>query len=276
MGNEGRKALRLGVIVDMGRDPEAAVEKVHTLGLPTCQIFSDNIDIELAAPLRKALDGHGIEVTSLVVGGPGREAWDFYEGPLTAGLTPRETRAARVEHVKKASEFAKRCGIDTVQTHCGFLPENPHDAVYKEMIPVLRELASYCRRNGQNFSYETGQETPITLVRTMKDVGEDNQGVNFDTANLIMYGKANPVDAIELLGPYILGVHAKDGFWPTDPRKLGQEAPIGQGKVDFPRVIERLKEMKYAGAVTIERETTGPEQMEDVKGAKRYLEGLIG
>lgn len=276
MGNEGRKPLRLGAIVDMGRDPEAAVGKVHALGLPTCQIFSDNIDLELAEPLQKALERYEVEATSLVVGGPGREVWDFYEGPLTAGLTPRETRPARVEHVKKASEFAKRCGIDTVQTHCGFLPENPHDAVYKEMIPVLRELAGYCKRNGQKFSYETGQETPITLVRTMQDVGMDNQGVNFDTANLILYGKANPVDAIELLGPYILGVHAKDGHWPTDPKRLGEEVPIGKGKVDFPRVIARLKEMKYAGAITIERETSGPEQMEDVRAAKRYLEGFIG
>src|SRR5882762_9845046 len=69
------------------------------------------------------------------------------------------------------------------------------------------------------FRYETGQETPITLVRAIQDVGLDNQGVNFDLANLILYGKANPVDAIELLGPYVQGIHAKDGLWPTNPRE---------------------------------------------------------
>jgi sugar phosphate isomerase/epimerase len=163
-----------------------------------------------------------------------------------------------------------------VQTHCGFISENPNDTVYKEIVATMREVAGYCKRNGQNFRYETGQETPITLVRAIQDVGLDNQGVNFDLANLILYGKANPVDAIELLGPYVEGIHAKDGLWPTNPRELGQEVPIGKGKVDFPRIIRRLKELNYRGAVTIEREISGPQQVEDVREAKVYLEKLIG
>ena len=109
-----------------------------------------------------------------------------------------------------------------------------------------------------------------------RDVGLDNQGVNFDLANLILYGKANPVDAIELLGPYVQGIHAKDGLWPTNPKELGEEVPIGKGKVDFPRIIARLKELDYRGAVTIEREVSGPQQVEDVRAAKSYLEKLIG
>jgi sugar phosphate isomerase/epimerase len=134
----------------------------------------------------------------------------------------------------------------------------------------------YCRHNGQRFRYETGQETPITLVRAMQDIGLDNQGVNFDLANLILYGKANPVDAIEILAPYVQGIHAKDGLWPTNPRELGKEVPIGTGKVDFPRIIARLKQLHYPGAVTIEREISGPQQIEDVRAASAYLQRLIG
>jgi sugar phosphate isomerase/epimerase len=274
--NEGRKPLRLGLIVGIGKDPDSAMAKVHDLGLPTCQVFVDKIEPELAGRLRRALDEHGIEATSLVVGGPGKEVWDFYQGPLTIGLVPRETRDARIAHIKSASDLAKQCGITAVQTHCGFISENPNDTVYKEIVATMREVAGYCKRNGQNFRYETGQETPITLVRAIQDVGLDNQGVNFDLANLILYGKANPVDAIELLGPYVEGIHAKDGLWPTNPRELGQEVPIGKGKVDFPRIIRRLKELNYRGAVTIEREISGPQQMEDVREAKVYLEKLIG
>ena len=274
--NEGRKPLRLGLIIGIGKDPDAAMAKVHELGLPTCQVYVDVIEAELGGRLRQALDKYQIEATSLVVGGPGREVWDFYEGPLTIGLVPRETRDARIAHIKKASDFAKQCGIEAVQTHCGFIPENPNDPLYKETIAVVREVAGYCKRNGQNLRYETGQETPITLVRTIQDVGLDNQGVNFDLANLILYGKANPVDAIELLGQYVQGIHAKDGLWPTNPRELGQEVPIGKGKVDFPRIIRRLKDLNYRGAVTIEREISGPQQVEDVRGAKAYLEKLIG
>jgi len=274
--NEGKKPLRLGLIIGVGNNPDAAMAKVHDLGLPTCQVFVNEIEAELVSRLRQALDRYQIEATSLVVGGPGKEVWDFYQGPLTIGLVPRETRAARIAHIKKASDFAKQCGIPAVQTHCGFIPENPNDPVYKETVAAMREVAAYCKRNGQNFRYETGQETPITLVRAIQDVGMDNQGVNFDLANLILYGKANPTDAIELLGPYVQGIHAKDGMWPTNPKELGQEVPIGKGKVDFPRIITRLRELNYRGAVTIEREISGPQQLEDVREAKTYLEKLIG
>jgi len=274
--NEGKKPLRLGLILGIGRDPDAAMAKVHELGLPTCQVFVDEIELQFAGHLRQALDKYGIEATSLVVGGPGKEVWDFYQGPLTIGLVPRDSREARVAHIKKASDFAKQCGIAAVQTHCGFIPENPNDPVYQETVTAMREVAGYCKRNGQNFRYETGQETPITLVRAIQDVGLDNQGVNFDLANLILYGKANPVDAIELLGPYVQGIHAKDGLWPTNPRELGQEVPIGKGKVDFSRVVKRLKELNYRGAVTIEREISGAQQVEDVRASKAYLEKLIG
>jgi L-ribulose-5-phosphate 3-epimerase len=106
-------------------------------------------------------------------------------------------------------------------------------------------------------------------------VGLDNQGVNFDCANLIMYGKANPVDALEIIGRHVRGVHAKDGKYPTNPRDLGEEVPIGQGHVDFPRVLAGLKNLGYRGPITIEREISGPKQMEDLKHEKVYLEGLI-
>ena len=274
--NEGKKALRLGLIIGIGKDPDAAMAKVRDLGLPTSQVFVDEFDMDLVGRLRQALEKHRIEATSLVVGGPGKEVWDFYQGPLTIGLVPRETRAAQIAHIKKASDFAKQCEIQAVQTHCGFIPENPNDPVYKETIPAMREVAAYCRNNGQNFRYETGQETPITLVRAIQDVGLDNQGVNFDLANLILYGKANPVDAIERLGPYVQGIHAKDGLFPTNPKELGKEVPIGKGKVNFPHIIERLKQLDYQGAVTIEREISGPQQVADVREAKNYLEKLIG
>jgi sugar phosphate isomerase/epimerase len=270
------KPLRLGLIIGVERDPEGAIKKVYDLGLPTCQVEAGSFGRELATRLRAALDRYGIEATSLVVTGPGPEVYDFYHGPLTIGLVPREWRARRIEHMKNGSDFAKQCDIPAVQTHCGFLPENPNDPVYKEAVKAIQEVASHCKQNGQNFRYETGQETPITLLRAIQDVGLDNQGVNFDLANLILYGKANPVDAVEVIGPYVQGIHAKDGLWPTDPKELGKEVAIGQGKVDFPRIIQRLKELNYRGAVTIEREISGPQQIEDVRAAKEYLEKLIG
>jgi L-ribulose-5-phosphate 3-epimerase len=274
--NEGKKPLRLGIIIDIGHDPDAALAKVRDLGLSTAQIWTAEFQPNFAERLGRALKTYSIEPTSLVTGGPGEEIWDFYGGPRTIGLVPPETRVRRIARLKGASDFAKMCGIPAVQTHCGFIPENPNDPLYNEAILAIKEVAGYCEHNGQNFRCETGQETPITLIRAIDDIGLDNVGVNFDLANLILYGKANPVDAIELLAPYIQGIHAKDGLWPTNPKELGKEVPIGKGKVDFPRIISRLKDLEYRGAVTIEREISGPQQLEDVRTEKLYLEKLIG
>ena len=122
---------------------------------------------------------------------------------------------------------------------------------------------------------ETGQETPTTMLRMIKDVDRPNLGVGLDTANLILYGKANPVDAVKIIGPYVQAMHAKDGRWPTDPARLGEEVVIGKGEVDFAKVLSELLALGYKGAVTIERETSGPQQIADVRGEKLYLERIL-
>ncbi len=269
------KGLRLGVFIGMGKNPAAAITRVRELGFPTCQISTEDFDPGLVKKLRDSADKQGVEVTALSSLGPGRHVWDFYQGPLTIGLVPAETRRARIDHMKKASDFAKSCGIPALHSHAGFIPENPNDPVYKDTVAALREVVQRCRDNGQMFLYETGQESPITLLRAIKDVGLDNQFVNLDTANLILYGKGNPHDALDVLGNLVRGIHAKDGLFPTDPKNLGREVPIGEGKVDFPRLIQRLKALGYTGAITIEREITGPKQEEDIRKSRLYLEKLI-
>jgi L-ribulose-5-phosphate 3-epimerase len=268
--------MRLGIILGVPKEADGAIKKVHDLGFPTCQVHIQDTGAESAANLRAALDKYGVEATSVVATGPGKEIYDFYQGPLTIGLVPREYRAQRIAHMKDVSDFAAKVKIPAVQGHCGFIPENPNDPVYKEAVEAIRTVASYCRQNGQKFRCETGQETPITLVRAIRDVGLDNVGVNFDAANLIMYGKANPVEAVDILGPYIQGVHAKDGLYPTDPKELGKEVAIGQGKVNFPAFIAKLKAIGYRNPLTIEREISGEKQTADILAAKAYLEKLIG
>src|ERR1700692_4608893 len=122
---------------------------------------------------------------------------------------------------------------------------------------------------------ETGQETPTAMSRMIRDVALPNLCVGLDTANLILYGKANPVDAVDILGPHVLSIHAKDGRWPTDPSQLGEEVLIGKGLVDFRTVFTKLHRIGYTGAVTIERETSGPGQIEDVRQEKAYLENVL-
>jgi len=270
------KKIQLGVVTGLNKDPDAVIKRVHDLGFPTCQLGIRDFDDATAAKTREALAKYGVEATSAIAGGPGPEIYDFYKGPMTIGVAPRQYREARIARIKQVSDFAKKVGIPGVQTHCGFIPENPNEPLYTETVNAIRDVAQYCKQNGQTFRCETGQETPITLVRAIKDVGLDNVGVNFDVANLILYGKANPADAVELLGPYVMGVHAKDGLYPTDPKKLGKEVPIGQGKVNFAVIIEHLKKIGYQNPLTIEREIEGPKQTEDILASKAYLEKLIG
>jgi L-ribulose-5-phosphate 3-epimerase len=274
-GEPQPKPLRLGVVTDC-KDPDAGIRRVKELGLPTCQMYVGGLDAATAKALRAALDRHGIEGTSLIAGGPGPEIYNFRDGPKTIGLVPRQYRAQRVAHIKQASDFAKMAGIPGIQGHIGFLPEDPNDALFPEVVATLAEVAAYCKNNGQTFRCETGQETPIALLRVIRATGQNNVGVNFDAANLILYDKANPVDALDILGPLVMGVHAKDGFYPTNPDQLGEEVPIGQGKVNFPLFIPRLKAVGYKGPITIEREISGSKQTEDILASKRFLEGLIG
>jgi sugar phosphate isomerase/epimerase len=150
----------------------------------------------LARRLKRALEANHVEATALIDLGGGRMVWDFYEGPLTIGLVPRATRKARIEHLKLASDFAKQSGVPALLSHCGFIPEDPNDPLYEETVEAIREVAKYCRGNGQTFLVETGEETPVTLLRTIADVGVDNLVVNFDIANLILCGNVNPADAV--------------------------------------------------------------------------------
>jgi sugar phosphate isomerase/epimerase len=268
--------MRLGIILGVSRQPGAAIKRVHDLGFPTCQVTVGDAGDDAAANLRQALDEYGVDATSAVCTGPGPEVYDFYRGPLTIGLAPRQYRAQRIARMKQVSDFAAKAKIPAVQGHCGFIPENPNDPAYQETVDAIRAVAAYCRGNSQKFRCETGQETPITLVRAIRDVGLDNVGVNFDAGNLILYGKANPVDAVDVLAPYIQGVHAKDGLYPTDPAQLGKEVPIGEGMVDFPALIGKLKKIGYRNPLTIEREIGGEKQTADILAAKAYLEKLVG
>lgn len=268
---------RLGVVASVvGRSgPDQTLRHVRELGLSSCQLHVGMAPQELAGPIREAARTNNVEITAFMTMGEGRTVWNLRDGPKTIGIVPRGTRAGRVAALKRASDLAKICGVPAVHTHCGFIPENPNDPLYAEVVTVIRDLVQHCRNNGQTFLCETGQETPITLLRVIQDVGLDNIAVNLDVANLILYGNGEPVGALDVLGKHVKGLHAKDGLYPTDPYGLGTEVPIGKGKVRFPEVIEKLRELNYAGPITIEREISGPKQEQDIRDARLYLQNLI-
>jgi len=277
--SERFKPFAMGLLIKPFPDPEQKIALVRQLGIPTCFLSLDSyigkFTPALATQMRDALDKHQVVATTAEVVNPQPLKWNFTEGPSTIGVVPQAYRAARIDALKQTSDFAKQLGIDKIQTHCGFIPENPKDELYEETVQAIRELTLHCAGNGQSFLMETGQETPTTMLRVIRDVNHPALGVGLDTANLILYGKANPVDAVKILGPYVRAMHAKDGKWPTDPKELGEEVVIGKGEVDFTKVFSELHAAGYKGAVSIERETSGPKQLEDVREEKVYLERIL-
>jgi len=272
------KAIKLGIIVGLMAEPELAIGKVCDLGFPTCQVSVWDAGLmtnEISDRLRRAAANSNVEITTIWTGMPGRYVWDFVEGPSTIGLVPEETRDMRLAVLEQGARFAKRVGVPSITTHVGFIPENPADPRYTGTLAALQEIAGYCKELDLEFWFETGQETPVTLLRTIEDIGLDNVGINLDPANLLMYGKANPVDALDIFGRFVRGVHAKDGEYPTGGRNLGVEKPLGQGRVNFPALVRKLMALGFYGALTIEREISGPQQIEDIREGQRFLSELV-
>jgi L-ribulose-5-phosphate 3-epimerase len=273
------KPMAVGLLVSPFGAPDATFKRVHDMGFSNTFLSLDGyigkFNKDLAQQFRDLLDKYELVATAVEVVRPEPLEWNFLKGPSTIGLVPRSTRAARIDALKQVSDFAKQVGIGQVQSHCGFIPEDPADPLYPETVEAIRAVAKHCQANGQTFQMETGQETPTAMSRALRDVDVPALGVGLDTANVILYGKANPVDAVDILGPHIRAVHAKDGKWPTDPSNLGEETLIGQGIVDFKTVLAKLHKIGYTGAITIERETSGPQQVEDVKNEKLYLERIL-
>ncbi len=273
------RPMALGLLVSPFGAPEATIRRVHDLGFSNCFLSLDGyiggFTAEIASQMKELLNKNEVTATTVEVVGPPPLEWNFLRGPSTIGLVPPSTRAARIDALRQVSDFAKLLGVSQVQTHCGFIPEDPGDSLYPGTVEAIRSVAQHCHGNGQYFLMETGQETPTTMSRMIRDVGLPNLAVGLDTANLILYGKANPVDAVDILGPHVRSIHAKDGRWPTDPSNLGEEVQIGKGLVDFRAVFTKLHRIGYEGAVTIERETSGPQQIEDVRQEKLYLEKIL-
>jgi sugar phosphate isomerase/epimerase len=268
---------RLGVVTEVvgAQTPDQGIAKVKAFGLSTCQVHVGQSPAGLAPALKAALAKYQVEATAVMTLGPGKMVWDFYEGPKTIGIVPLQTRAARIDALKRASDVAAQCGIKAVHTHCGFIPEDPNTPAYPGAVAAIHEVAAYCKGNGQTFLMETGQETPVTLLRAIQDIKLDNIGVNLDTANLILYGKGDPVGAMDVIGRFVRGLHAKDGLYPTNPKELGEEVAIGTGRVNFAEVIRKLHALRYTGPITIEREISGTRQEEDIRASIKYLQNLI-
>lgn len=272
---------KIGALFDVKRGVNVfeQMKRLRDCGCECCQVcvwdptlYTD----ELAADLVAASKEYDVEISTIWAGWFGPARWNFTEGPSTLGIVPEAYRARRCEEILEGARFAAKIGVGRVATHAGFLPENMNDPKYLDVLATLRYIATKCKEYGVCFLFETGQETPITLLRFIEEIGMDNVGINMDTANLILYGKGNSADAITVFGKYVMDTHVKDGLYPTSGKLLGRQVKVGEGVANIPEVIARLKAVGYQGNYIIEREITGEQQIRDIKDTVAFLEGLLG
>lgn len=271
---------KIGTLVNVGRSTNvlAELEKLKKYGFECCQLAIWKMSCytdEKAEEIRDAAEQTGIEISTLWSGWSGPVEWNFTAGPMTLGLVPPAYRMKRAEELILAAEFAAKLGVSRVATHAGFLPENLNDPEYLGVIAILRHIAEAYKKLGINFLFETGQETPVTLLRVIEDIGMDNVGINMDTANLILYGKGNSADAISVFGKYVMDTHIKDGFYPTNGKQLGKQTKVGTGVANIPEVIKRLNDVGYQGNYIIEREISGEQQTQDILETFDFLKNIL-
>ena len=262
--------LAIGSTLYLSNDLDASFAPLRELGIPSAQIFPPpSLD---AGATRNAAQRAGVEITSIIAHFDGEDYADIPTVERTVGLVPEPTRTARLAHLQELALFGRELNVRQLQTHIGFVPENPDDPRYAPLIKMTRKI---CDELDGVFALETGQETAATLERFLNDVARPNLRLNFDPANMILYGNDEPLPALERLFPFIESVHAKDGTWPTQPNQLGGETPLGEGDVNWPVFGARLMELGYRGTLTIEREIAGAQKWIDTARAKAWLESLV-
>lgn len=267
----------IGVFTSIDAGLGVKLEVAHELGIPTIQIHAphrttrtpDNAERFLAK-----LENLGIELTAVFGGFDGESYADIPTVEKTIGLVPPETRAERLQEMKEISDFARLLGCDVIALHLGFVPHDTTIALYQEVINVTRELCDHATKNDQHVHLETGQETAESLLRFIGDTARDNLFINFDPANMILYGTGQPIEALEQVGKYVRSVHCKDASWSDQPGKTwGREMPLGQGQVDIEAYLKTLKSIGYLGPLTIEREI--PQEPERQKAEILHASQLL-
>lgn len=248
----------IGVFTSVDAGLGVKLEVARDLGVPTIQLHAPAKETRTEANAKQflaKLSEFGITLTAVFGGFEGESYADIPTVVRTVGLVPPETRAARAQEMKEIADFANLLGCKVVALHLGFIPHDASDPLYQEVIDVTRDLLDHCAKNGQNLHLETGQESADGLLKFIHDVGRDNLFVNFDPANMILYGTGEPIEALRKIGGYVRSIHCKDGKWSDKPGETwGQEVPLGDGDVGMENYLRTLAEIGYDGPLTIERE----------------------
>lgn len=258
------------------QSPAELLSHLCALGIPRVQLALDPIvegggDWSQCANCLKA---EGITVVSGMFGTYGEDYQTLETIKETGGVVPDVHWERNWSHIQKTAALAGEMGLSLVTFHAGFLPHDPSDEAYEKLKGRIERIAGAFAEHGMDVALETGQETAETLKMFLEALDCKNVGVNFDPANMLLYGKGEPIAAMKVLAPWIKQVHIKDAIASTDPGQWGQEVVVGTGQVDWTSFFVTLKEIGFTGNLSIEREA-GSQRVADILTAKSYVEGIV-
>ena len=249
---------QIGVFTSVGAGLGLDLDLAGKMGLPTIQLHTPPLgqrDQAHADKILATLAPYGISITAVFGGFEGESYATIPTVVETVGLMPASTRQKRLDEMFEISDFAKMIGCDVIALHLGFVPHDTTDPAYQDIVAVTQQLCQHAANNGQAVHLETGQESADGLVTFIQDTKCDNLFVNFDPANMILYGAGNPIEAVEKIGNLIKSVHCKDAKWAANPGKeWGVETKLGDGDVGMKTFLQTLQKIGYTGPLTIERE----------------------
>lgn len=217
----------------------------------------------------------GLNMSSAMIGFPGED----YETPetikRTGGFGDPKLREARLDVLRWALERTQQLGLTSLTLHAGFIP-HLGDPGRSSFLDTLGKASALAQEKRISLAFETGQETAVLMNQTLMDLRCKNLGVNFDPANMYLYGMGDPVLGVHALAPWIRSVHAKDAIESNVNGQWGQEVPLGKGQVDFPKFLGALREIGYKGPLCIEREVgTQAERVADIKAGIAFLHEIM-
>jgi len=276
------KPLEVGAMFWPWFEPGRTLAELKKIGVSCGQLgLAGNHDISPAAVAewKRALAAEDFKLVTVFAAYDGEDYADIPTVVRTVGFIPRNTRSVRLERTLRLSDFAAELGAPGIACHIGFVPEEPGDPDYLAVKQMVTQVCDHAAMNNQYFALETGQEPAHVLLSFFKDVARPNLRINFDPANMILYGTGDPIDALGVLASNVVTVHAKDGDWPPKdrPGALGTERPLGQGAVGMERFVAKLKEIGYKGPLCVEREVENLDtRLADMKMGVELLRGLVG
>ena len=224
----------------------------------------------------KLIEANGLEVSATCLGHQDEDYSTIQKIAQTGGYKPDHTWEERFAKTKAFADFTAAIGVKWFATHIGFVPHDESDPQHAVMVDRLKQVCDVLGERGLTLVMETGQESAESLMAFIAAVGRDNIRVNFDPANMILYGVGDPVEAVGILGDRIVHCHMKDARPSSRPgQEWGQEVVLGTGEADIPRVVSKLRAIGYQGPLVIEREA-GDNRVADITEGINLLKSLVG